>query len=316
MLTAAQLEARKHGIGASDIAAICGVSRWGSPMRVYLDKIGASEPLEQTEAMYWGSVNERNVVRRFGEEHPEYTVVYRPKALPHVHPAHPWAMATPDALLDLLSPTHQHAGLEVKTASAYKREEWDGDSPPVEYVLQCQWSMCVLGYDKWYLAVLIGGNEYREFVVERDDELIAELLLRGRAFWTLVENRTPPAIDGSEDSTRVLATMYPADEAVEDAVNLPAGTDELAKQHKALKAQAKAIEAELALVDNQLKAALAEHVVGYTPAGYTVKWSPRSRAVFNAKALLAEHPKLGAKYQGTTQYRQLAVLLGDTEEEE
>ncbi|MCP1399259.1 putative phage-related endonuclease [Bacillus cereus] len=33
------LEARKSGIGGSDAAAIAGLNKWSSPIRVYYDKI-------------------------------------------------------------------------------------------------------------------------------------------------------------------------------------------------------------------------------------------------------------------------------------
>ena len=49
------LEARKAGIGGSDIGAIMGLSKWKSPVDVWLDKTGRVEPdLEMSEAAYFG----------------------------------------------------------------------------------------------------------------------------------------------------------------------------------------------------------------------------------------------------------------------
>lgn len=36
------LQYRRRGIGGSDIAAICGISKWRIPMHVYLEKLGES----------------------------------------------------------------------------------------------------------------------------------------------------------------------------------------------------------------------------------------------------------------------------------
>ena len=45
MLTPEQKEARKNGIGGSDIAAICGVSSFKdhTPLSIYLEKIGVMQ---------------------------------------------------------------------------------------------------------------------------------------------------------------------------------------------------------------------------------------------------------------------------------
>ena len=44
------LDWRRRGIGGSDVGAICGISKYKSPIDVYLDKIGQSEETEQSEA--------------------------------------------------------------------------------------------------------------------------------------------------------------------------------------------------------------------------------------------------------------------------
>lgn len=316
MLTQEQLEARRAGIGGSDIAAVCGVSRWRSPMDVYLDKIGAAGPLEQNEPMYWGSKLEAAICERFAEEHPEFAVVPWGDAPSVIHPAHPWALALPDAMLYADDGSgsamydHPLAGLEVKTASAWKRAEWDEDTVPTEYVFQATWYMIVTGLKQWYMAVLIGGNEYREFLVEYDGVLAAELLVRGRTFWSKVEALEPPPIDGSDASRRFLAEAYPAGEVVSEPVALDATVDDLARQRIALKAAAKSNDMQLQEVENLLKAAMGEHTEGTTPGGYVVTWRPRSRSGIDTKALAEAHPKITARFATVSTYRVLDVKEG------
>lgn len=59
------LKERQRGIGGSDDAAIAGVSRWKSPVAVWLDKTGQVEPEEAGEAAYWGTMLEDIVAREF-----------------------------------------------------------------------------------------------------------------------------------------------------------------------------------------------------------------------------------------------------------
>lgn len=62
------LEARKSGIGGSDAAAIAGLNKWSSPIRVYYDKI--SETVKNqlpSEAAYFGNVLEEIVAEEFSK---------------------------------------------------------------------------------------------------------------------------------------------------------------------------------------------------------------------------------------------------------
>ncbi len=55
MLTAEQHENRATGIGGSDAAAVCGLNPYKSPVDVYLEKVGAAAPVDETERMFWGN---------------------------------------------------------------------------------------------------------------------------------------------------------------------------------------------------------------------------------------------------------------------
>lgn len=62
------LRHRQAGIGGSDAAAVLGLSRWKSPLDVWLDKTKEiTESGEQSEAAYWGSVLEDIVAAEFSK---------------------------------------------------------------------------------------------------------------------------------------------------------------------------------------------------------------------------------------------------------
>ena len=85
-LTAEQLATRSTGLGGSDAAVACGVSRWKTPYQLYLEKRGEVPPIEQTEPMRWGHLLEPLVRQEYSERtgrvvrlpsdtlrHPEHT---------------------------------------------------------------------------------------------------------------------------------------------------------------------------------------------------------------------------------------------------
>ncbi len=49
------LEHRKQGIGGSDAAVVCGISRYKSPVELWLDKTNQIPAQEAGEAAYWGT---------------------------------------------------------------------------------------------------------------------------------------------------------------------------------------------------------------------------------------------------------------------
>lgn len=124
------LEYRKQGIGGSDASVVCGVSRYKSPMELWLDKTGQLPAQEAGEAAYWGTQLEPLVraefTRRIGIE------VTQPKQILQSE-EYPYMLANLDGVCE--HPDFGPVIFEAKTASAYKAGEWEG-SIPDEYLLQ------------------------------------------------------------------------------------------------------------------------------------------------------------------------------------
>ncbi len=76
--------------------------------------------------------------------------------------------------------------LECKTASEYMSKlfgEEGSDHIPDYYLTQCLWYLKLTGAKVCYLAVLIGGNKFRMYRIERDEELIESIFKQVKAFW-------------------------------------------------------------------------------------------------------------------------------------
>lgn len=202
------LARRRSGIGGSDIAAVCGLSPWRSPLDVYFDKIGETpEPEEPAPkgpraALYWGTVLE-DVIARAYMEWTGHRVVRYSRLLRN--PAAPWEIGDIDRLVIddgakiAAKPRGEiicKRGLEIKT-SRMRGEEWgeEGtDQIPVWYFAQVQWYMALApSIEVFDVVVLFGGSDLALYTVPRNDTTIGQLRRAGAFFWhENVEKRIPP----------------------------------------------------------------------------------------------------------------------------
>ena len=84
---------RRTGLGGTDLPKILGVSRFGGPMDVFMEKQGLTAPLIETEAMRWGSILEEPVAQEYARKSGRKV---RHAAGFLRHPAYQWAYANLD----------------------------------------------------------------------------------------------------------------------------------------------------------------------------------------------------------------------------
>ena len=228
------LKQRRIGIGGSDVSAIMGLNAYKSPLSVYLDKIGES-PLEDTssEAAFWGTQLEDVIARHYAETN---GVKIRRNNHILIHPEYPWMIANIDR--EAFSDIRGHYGVEVKTAGLRNSYLWDDGNVPVPYVLQMQHYMAVTGWDVFVCPALIGGQQYIEREIPRDEAIIATLIEAEGEFWDKVQRRIPPAWDGSQEASRILQALYPKAETGKQIV-LPSTILDVILAHQELDLQVK-----------------------------------------------------------------------------
>lgn len=195
-LTAEQLTLRRQGIGASEAAAVLGLSPWRSPADVYWSKVADPEPDKPTEAMARGIALEPYILDRVEQD---LGIKLNRDAGTITDPISGVLMATPDALV-----IGAEEAIEVKTASdASEWGEHGTDAIPECYLIQTHHQMAVLnraGYaiKRVLVPVLIFGfrAEYRLYRVERNESLEAAITAEELAWWNRhVVARTPPTND-------------------------------------------------------------------------------------------------------------------------
>ncbi len=178
MITPEQREARKKGIGASDTPIIMGFSSYKTPYQLYLEKLDLAEDNEpETEAQYWGNELERPIMRHFMKLN-KVNVTF-PDTVYHQDKS--YMFANLDGYI-----SSQNAVVEIKNASAYTRANWGEDGSnivPMQYLVQLAHQCIVANASKGYLAVLIGGNEYRQYEYHRDSALETMIIEAVDCFW-------------------------------------------------------------------------------------------------------------------------------------
>jgi putative phage-type endonuclease len=216
------LQARRGGIGSSDVANILGVGG-SSAQHVYYDKIGEL-PIESDagEAALWGQLDEETTAREWARRNRAFGrrigLIARKDE--------PWQMCTLDRLIREcpLARDAEHrevCALEVKHRIAFKAGQWKR-SIPDDVLAQVLWQMHVTGFSHIHVACRIGGVDYRQFVVRRKDHtaLLADIVKAITRFWEgHVLARRVPALTGEENPDRMLdlfEQLYPNRSGIAD----------------------------------------------------------------------------------------------------
>lgn len=208
-LTSAAEIVQANAISATDVPAILGLSRWGDRWTVYARKLGLIPPQEQTPEMFWGKKLEQPIAQAFSEITDKPILWFDQRVY---HKTRPWQCCTPDAFV--MATPKRHV-LECKTAGLQQAGEWDrdmlnDDGVPDYYLAQVQWQLSTLELDLAYIAVLIAGNDFRIYTIERDPVLEEILLEEAEEFWQRhIMGKVEPAISGSDRARQYLRKRYP-----------------------------------------------------------------------------------------------------------
>ncbi len=280
------LKERQCGIGGSDVGAILGVNRYKTPFEVYIEK---TEPIEevkdQFESAYWGDQLEEIVAKEF-EKRTSKKV--RRDRKHYKHKDYPFMVANIDRRV-----VGENAILECKTANQYLTNEWQEDEVPASYLLQVQHYLFVTGAEVGYIAVLIGGQKFIWKEVQRDEELIQMIIEAEKTFWKMVEDKTPPALDGSSAAEKYLKEKYKEAET-DKSVELGFEYKEKIKSYLEMKEQLKNFEVQVKELENQIKAEIGKAEYAYAP-GYSLSWKNILSNRVDSKKLKSEFPQVYEK---------------------
>lgn len=278
------LKSRQAGIGGSDAGAILGVNKWKTPFQVYLEKTDdIIEVNNQSEAAYWGTTLEDIVAKEFTVRTGK-KVRKRNQLLQHKD--YPFMTANLDREV-----VGEKAFLECKTVNAFGAKEWEEDEVPASYLVQVMHYMAVTGYEKCYIAALIGGQKFIWKEIARDEDLIQMIIQAEKHFWeNYVQKKIPPALDGSSAAEKYLSEKYKQAE-LGKYIDLRSEYTEKIEELLQLKENAKKIDESIKQIENNLKNEIADAEIGYTPK-FEVSWKSVCSSRVDSKLLKEKHPEI------------------------
>ena len=203
----AQWEAdRRHYLGASDAAAVLGLSPWATAFDVWAGKTGRTPPMVPTLATRRGHALER-LIADLWEEGMGVAALVEPAGPTLMHPQLPHVAASPD----WNAVDHSGFGLiECKDVGQYVARDW-AEGAPKHVVVQAHVQLAVTGREWCDIAAMISGRQ--DLYVQRvhRDPLGDRICEALEVWWQrYIEADTPPALVGRpEYITRGLGVLYP-----------------------------------------------------------------------------------------------------------
>ena len=202
-MSTAQMNRAKF-IGGSDAAAILGVSPWKSPFMLYQEKIGEhkEEITPDKQKIFdrghrWEPVVIDMLLDELKDRGHEVRVIDRNGRF--VDLEHNFLAAEID--LELLVDGETVNG-EMKTVHPFAAKDWgeqDTDEIPLYYTSQVLHGQMVTRRNKTIVAALIGADDLRVHVVDRDEEMIQIIRQKEIEFWQMVKDKKPPEPVSMED---------------------------------------------------------------------------------------------------------------------
>ena len=311
---------RAHTIGASEVGAVLGISKWGGLLDVVRNKrnlLAGIVDETDNEAMRFGR-NFESFIIQTGMERLGLTTMTAPLA---------WTVgesitngivsATPDALV--IDVTGCDVGGEKVVATFEAKVDrsganWqevadlgfaglEGSDIRLMYYLQCQAQLLVTGCEKAYLCVATGLGYDRMHLIEiaPDAEAQSAILQASQAAMAWVHDTAGrwPAPSDADSLASLAATIQPKGS---DAVTVVGEAEAALEEYVALNAEKKRIEDR----QEQLKKiVLVEHGTSgssklQTASGVKSSFTGDStREAFDAKAFEEAEPETAAKYRKT-----------------
>lgn len=322
------LKARRSGIGGSDVAAILNLNKFKTALDIYEDKISTEEPKDQqSEAAYFGTILEDVVAKEFskrtGLKVQRVNTMLRSGVGDWMIANIDRAVINPDIAGRVSVYDEQRQAetgrmistnwiLECKTANQFMADSW-GESQeaeivngavvtehkiPIYYETQVQWYLAVTGCEVCFVAVLLGGQDFRIYAVKRDEDVIKALKEHCSVFWhENVLKRIPPQAQSMKDVEK----LFPKDngDLVEATNEQAADIGEL----RTLAERIKELTDQQSVVKSRLIASLGENtglmIGGEKACTYKAQKSTR----FDSTRFKKEQPAVYQDYVKSTETR-------------
>jgi putative phage-type endonuclease len=289
---------RSKGIGGSDVAALCGLSKYKTAYQLYMEKRGEL-PIDDSdnERMRFGRRLEKPIADEFAFR--SGRKIWRQRRTMR-HPEHRFMLAN----IDRWQERDGEKGVyEGKNAGWQQRKLWLDGGVPEQYYLQLQHYLLVTSCRFGTFGVLFGGNEFHAFDVERDETTIAALIGLEKDFWQRVQTGAPPDFAFGEAGAALVKRMHaqatPAKEYLFEGVEAEAKIRRLLQLREIVKNREQQVED----LETWIKLQMGDAEFALFPGLAKFSWRNGVRKSVDMERLKQEHAELVARYQKETPTR-------------
>lgn len=283
---------RSKGIGGSDIGAICGFSRYKTPLQVYLEKRGEiPEEMTDSPRLRFGRRLEKPVADEFafvtGRK------LWRERKTIR-HPEIPYFLANIDRWQSRQSANREEdldrGVYEGKTADWTQRSLWLQGGVPDAYYVQLQWYLMVTGCLYGSYGILFGLSDFHFFDVARDEPAIETLRNIGLDFWRRVKEGNPPDEKYGEAGKDLVRRLFPKSTPKKQMLLSGAETEAKVRRLLQLKQAIKARESEERDLVIWLQHQMQDAEVAIFPELAKITWSTTSQKRIDIPRLRRDYP--------------------------
>jgi putative phage-type endonuclease len=294
---------RTKYIGGSDIGAILGLSRYRTPIDVWMEKTGKENKPLDSLPLRFGSFAEEFVANEYSRA-TGLALLHDQSA--YTHPTHPFMRAHIDRFV-LGGSEHNSAAplpikvLECKTANPFTKQEWGeagSDQVPMSYLAQCIWYMALTQINQCDLAVLFGNQDFRIYEITRDIELEQIVIDKAKQFWCehVLKDTPPPA--QSESDYQSLFSKGNLNKCIEAQVD----TFELTQQLRELNNEIDIREQKISAMKQNIMSVMKDAETLTYQGKVLATWkAPKPSLRFDHKRFEVEHPELANQYKSPIQ---------------
>lgn len=298
---------RATHLGGSDISAIFGANAYKTNLDLYYAKTGKKPLVVEQETSQsrlnklWGHISEEYVDAWLSERYPYNQIITDTNI--YAMPGKPYITANIDRMMR--KPDGSYCLVEIKTASSFKKSEWENGNIPLPYIYQVRTYMAILGVWECVVVCMFDRDTIVANTIKRDLDEEMRIIEGIDDFWlNHVLPMDPPEPIGNAEA--VLDTIHKyAGDANKKAPAMLLGSEfaQMCKEYSDLKAKRDATKKAYELLDEQCKdmvvpfaAALGANVAGEATGvdgtTWLIKYTPRmSRTSVDMKKLEALYPK-------------------------
>ncbi|WP_438979455.1 YqaJ viral recombinase family protein [Polynucleobacter sp.] len=296
---------RSKYLGGSDIGAILGLSRFRSPLEVWMEKTGKENKRLDSLPLRFGSFAEEFVASEYARA-TGFELIHDESI--YIHPQYSFMSAHIDRIVMEDGSSSPARILECKTANPFSSGDWGevgSDEVPMSYLCQCIWYMAITNIDKVDLAVLFGNSDFRIYEIARDLELENTVLQKASLFWNdYVLKDLPPPAQSEADCRALFSKGDPA-----KSIEAKAQTLELTSRLQVLNSEIDVREQEISTIKQNIMNQMGEAESLTYQGKVLATWkAPKPSFRFDSKRLEQDLPEIANNYKMPVQNSRRLVI--------